>query len=194
MFMGNRVLLPRVVADSMWHLEQGRRRIRAGEIIVRFDNLDADIALDARSDLAARAIADGTYEPEPLPAIPKLLGDGDAINVGANVGVVAIVMRKAMSPGGRLLCVEPIEECVARLSSTLARVGPIMARSCIGLSPPARSMTPKRCGPCRDGRSTRAADGSSIPGSWRPSTSRPLCRPFASTPSSRRKGSARRAS
>jgi FkbM family methyltransferase len=123
MFMGNRVLLPRVVADPMWHLEQGRRRIQGGEIIVRFDNLDADIALDARSDLAARAIADGTYEPELLAAIPKLLGDGDAINVGANVGVVAIVMRRAMSPGGRLLCVEPIEECVARLSSNLARAG-----------------------------------------------------------------------
>lgn len=94
-----------------------------GEIIVRFDNLETNIALDARSDLAARAIADGTYEPELLAAIPKLLGDGDAINVGANVGVVAIVMRRAMSPGGRLLCVEPIEECVARLSSNLARAG-----------------------------------------------------------------------
>ena len=121
--MGNRVLLPRVVADPMWHLEQGRRRIRGGEIVVRFDNLDADIALDARSDLAARAIAEGTYEPELLAAIPELLGDGDAINVGANVGVVAIVMRRAMSPVGRLLCVEPIEECVARLSQNLARAG-----------------------------------------------------------------------
>lgn len=119
-FMGNRVLLPRVVADPMWHLEQGRRRIRGGEIVVRFDNLDADIALDARSDLAARAIAEGTYEPELLAAIPELLGDGDAINVGANVGVVAIAMRKTMSPVGRLLCVEPIEECVARLSRNLA--------------------------------------------------------------------------
>ena len=121
--MGNRVLLPRVVADPMWHLEQGRQRIRGGEIVVRFDNLDADIALDARSDLAARAIAEGTYEPELLAAIPELLGDGDAINVGANVGVVAIAMRKAMSPVGRLLCVEPIEECVARLSRNLARAG-----------------------------------------------------------------------
>ena len=114
--MGNLVLLPRVVADPMWHLEQGRRRIKGGEIVVRFDNLDADITLDARCDLAARAIADGTYEPELLAAIPELLGDGDAINVGANVGLVAIAMRKAMSPVGRLLCVEPIEECVAHLS------------------------------------------------------------------------------
>jgi FkbM family methyltransferase len=121
--MGDRLLLPREVADPMWHLEQGRRRIRGGEIIVRFDNLDADIALDARSDLAARAIAEGTYEPELLAAIPELLGDGDAINVGANVGMVAIAMRKAMPPAGRLLCVEPIEECVARLSRNLARAG-----------------------------------------------------------------------
>jgi len=118
---GDRVLLPRTAADPMWHLEQGRGRIRGGEMVVRFDNLDADIALDARSDLAARAIGEGTYEPELLAAIPELVGAGDAINVGANVGVVAIVMRRSMAPGSRLLCVEPIEECVGRLARNLER-------------------------------------------------------------------------
>lgn len=122
-FAGDRVLLPRAAADAMWHLEQGRGRIRGGEIVVRFDNLDADIALDARSDLAARAIGEGSYEPDLLAAIPELIGPGDAINVGANVGVVAIVMRRSMSPGSRLVCVEPIEECVGRLSRNLESAG-----------------------------------------------------------------------
>jgi len=123
MFVGDYVLLPRGVADPMWHFQQGRGRIRGGEMIVRFDNLDADIALDARSDLAARAVAEGAYEPDLLAAIPRLVGAGDAINVGANVGVLAIVMRRSMPSTSRLLCVEPIEDCVARLSRNLERAG-----------------------------------------------------------------------
>ncbi len=121
--LGNRVLVPRLSTDPMWHLERGRSRIRGGELVVRFDNLDADIALDARSDLAVRAIGEGAYEPEVLAILPALVGPGDAINVGANVGVVAIVMRRAMMAGTRLLCVEPIEECVERLRRNLASAG-----------------------------------------------------------------------
>lgn len=120
---GNHRLLPGHVADPMWHLERARHRIRGGEMIVRFDNLDADIALDARSDLAMRALGEGTYEPELLAALPQLVGSGDAINVGANVGVVAIVMRRAMASGTTLACVEPIEDCVGRLQRNLEGAG-----------------------------------------------------------------------
>lgn len=121
--MGDRVIVPGPITDPMWHLGRGRYRITGGEMVVRFDNLDADIALDARSDLAVRAIGDGVYEPEVLSVLPLLVGSGDAINVGANVGVVAIVMRRAMMAGTRLLCVEPIEECVERLRRNLASAG-----------------------------------------------------------------------
>jgi FkbM family methyltransferase len=121
--LGDRVFVPTPTTDPMWHFEQGRHRIRGGEMIVRFDNLDADIALDARSDLAARAIGEGNYEPELVAMIPALIGVGDAINIGANVGVVAIVMRRSMRQGSRLLCVEPIEECIGRLSRNLDRAG-----------------------------------------------------------------------
>mgnify|MGYP006275457213 CR=1 FL=1 len=121
--MGDRVLVPMRITDPMWHLERGRSRIKGGEMVVRFDNLDAEIALDARSDLAVRALGEGDYEPELLAALPALVGQGDAINVGANVGVVAIVMRRAMAAERRLLCVEPIEECVERLRRNLASAG-----------------------------------------------------------------------
>jgi len=120
---GDRVLAPRRSVDPMWHLEAARHRIQGGEVIIRFDNLDADIALDARSDLALRALGEGSYEPDLLSLIPELIGEGDAINVGANVGLVAIVMRRAMSPGTRLLCVEPMEDCVDRLRRNLHRAG-----------------------------------------------------------------------
>ncbi len=164
------------------------------EIVVGFDNLDADFALDARSDLAARAVADGTYEPELLAAIPKLLGDGDAINVGANVGVVAIVMRKAMSPGGRLLCVELIQKCVARLSSNLARAGAdqgaIVHRAFAtdtGDGSQEMWTVPGRPEYSSGGRLVHP----SVVATEHPAT---LCRPFASTTSSRRKGLVRCAS
>jgi FkbM family methyltransferase len=107
----------------MWHLQSARGRIRGGELVVRFDNLDADIRLDGRSDLALRALGCGEYEPDLLAVLPALTGDGDVINVGANVGIVAIAVQRCMAPGNRLLCVEPIEECVDRLTNNLFGAG-----------------------------------------------------------------------
>ena len=116
---GDRRLLPGYLADPMWHVEMMRSRIRGGELIVRYDNLDADVCVDARSDLAARALGEGVYEPELMRLLPEVIGERDAINVGANVGVIAIVMRRAMSAGSRLVCVEPMPECIARLQRNL---------------------------------------------------------------------------
>lgn len=120
LLVGDRILLPSKVADPMWHLHAASHRVRGGEIVVRFDNLEADIRLDARSDLALRALGCGSYEPDLLTVLPAVVGCGDAINVGANVGIVAIALHRAIAPGRRLLCVEPLEECVARLRANLA--------------------------------------------------------------------------
>ncbi len=117
---GDRVLLHRRMADTLWHLQSVRHRIRGGRIVVRFDNLDADIILDARSDLALRAIGAGSYETELLHVLPALVGSGDLVNVGANVGIVAIVLGKAASAGKRMLCIDPIPECVELLRINLA--------------------------------------------------------------------------
>jgi FkbM family methyltransferase len=117
---GDRVLLDRRMADTLWHLQSVRHRIRGGRIVVRFDNLDADIILDARSDLALRAIGAGSYEAELLHVLPALVGCGDLVNVGANVGIVAIVLGKAAGDGKRLLCIDPIPECVELLRINLA--------------------------------------------------------------------------
>jgi len=123
LFVGDRVLLPRRMADTMWHLGAVRHRIRGGRIVVRFDNLDADITVDARSDLALRAIGEGSYEHELLRLIPALAGDGDCVNVGANVGIVAIALARAAAAGKRVLCIDPIPECVELLRLNLAHAG-----------------------------------------------------------------------
>ena len=120
---GDRQLLPRQMADPMWHIRSASRRIRGGEIVVRFDNLDADIRLDARSDLALRALGHGVYEPNLLAAIPFVAGTGDAINVGANVGIIALAICRSLADGRKLMCVEPLEECVGRLRANLEQQG-----------------------------------------------------------------------
>jgi len=66
LIFGDRRLLPEYLADPMWHVETMPSRIRGGELVVRFDNLDTDMCLDARSDLAARALGEGVYEPNSL--------------------------------------------------------------------------------------------------------------------------------
>lgn len=119
LIFGDCRLLPGYLADPMWHVESMRSRIRGGELIVRYDNLDADVCVDARSDLAARALGEGIYEPELMRLLPEVIGEKDAINVGANVGIIAIVMRRAMTAGSRLLCVEPMPECIERLQRNL---------------------------------------------------------------------------
>ena len=121
--IGDLVVVPRQAADPMWHIRSASRRIRGGEIVVRYDNLDADIRLDARSDLCLRALGCGVYEPQLLAAFRGLVSEGDAINVGANVGVIAIALQREMVPGGRLLCVEPLKECIANLSENLRAAG-----------------------------------------------------------------------
>lgn len=122
-FVGDRILLPRRMADTLWHLQSVRHRIRGGRIIVRFDNLDADVTVDARSDLALRAIGEGSYEQEMLDVLPSLIGSGDLVNVGANVGIVAIALARLAAPGRRVLCIEPIAECVDLLQVNLAAAG-----------------------------------------------------------------------
>jgi len=123
LLIGDRVLMPRQVTDPMWHLHAASRRIQGGEIVVRFDNLDADIHLDARSDLALRALGCGNYEPDLLVVLPVLVGEGDGINVGANVGIISIALSRALAPGRRVACIEPLEECVSRLRRNLGGAG-----------------------------------------------------------------------
>jgi FkbM family methyltransferase len=116
---GDRQLFPRHMADPMWHLRTSSHRIRGGEIVVRFENLDADIRLDARSDLALRALGRGVYEPDLLAALPVVAGKGDAINVGANVGIIALAICRSLPRGRKLMCVEPLQECVGLLRANL---------------------------------------------------------------------------
>lgn len=124
-FVGDRILMPRRMADTTWHLQSVRHRIRGGQIIVRFDNIEADLVIDARSDLTLRALSQGSYEPELTCVLPSLCGSGDLVNVGANVGIVAVVLAGLLAPGRRLLCIEPIAECVDLLRTNVRTVGAV---------------------------------------------------------------------
>lgn len=91
-------------------------------MVVRFDNVPADFAVDARSDLAARALADGHYEPEIVSFLPALPLDGDFIDGGARVGIIegSILTSGARQ---RVVCVEPLSVCAKLLERNLEQAG-----------------------------------------------------------------------
>ncbi|NQW47745.1 MAG: FkbM family methyltransferase [Planctomycetes bacterium] len=115
---GDYVIVRQPLTQAWHHLDAMRRRIVGGQLVVRFDNVPADFAVDARSDLAARALADGDYEPEIVSLLPALPLDGDFINVGANVGIIAVGILLSGSRR-RVVCVEPLPECVKLLERNL---------------------------------------------------------------------------
>jgi FkbM family methyltransferase len=64
--------------------------------------------------------ADG-IEPGVAAAIERELRPGGfAVDAGANIGLLALVMARAVGPEGRLICFEPVPHLVAGLRRTLA--------------------------------------------------------------------------
>jgi len=122
LIFGDYVFVKRSVTQPWHHLQAMRQRIVGGQIAVRFCNIPADFFVDARSDLAARALADGSYEPEVVSLLPHLPDEGDYINVGANVGIIAIATLLA-GPTRRVVCIEPLPECVTLLEQNLTHAG-----------------------------------------------------------------------
>jgi len=122
LIIGDYVLVKRAATQPWHHLETMRQRIVGGLMAVRFSNIPADFFVDARSDLAARALADGNYEPEIVSLLPHLPDEGDFINVGANIGIIAVATLLA-GPKRRVVCIEPVPECVALLERNLTHAG-----------------------------------------------------------------------
>jgi FkbM family methyltransferase len=64
----------------------------------------------------------GSFEPAELEAARACLRPGDvAVDVGANVGLVAVPLALAVAPGGRILAIEPLPENVGRLEQNVRR-------------------------------------------------------------------------
>ncbi len=101
----------------------GLRAVLVGDPVVRLASFGGTFAVDARSHLFERIVAEGDYEPE-LAALCRAHLDPtrDAVDVGGNVGFFTVMMAGAL-PGRRVLAVEPTPGAYARLTANVARNG-----------------------------------------------------------------------
>ncbi len=99
------------------------RDVLAVDPVVHLPTFSGDFAVDARSHLFERIVAEGDYEPE-LAALCRAHLDParDAIDVGGNVGFFSVLMAEAL-PGRRVLAIEPTPGAHARLVANVARNG-----------------------------------------------------------------------
>lgn len=95
-------------------------RLRRGSMFVHEANgLRLNIDIEQRID--SRIYFTGTWEPETVETARRLLpADGVAVDVGANIGFVTLVMAQQVGPAGRVIAFEPADWTYARLQANLA--------------------------------------------------------------------------
>jgi FkbM family methyltransferase len=126
------------LASVARRLPESRIKVRAGRVIATgltaagatpaVESTLSDgsrMLLDTRSRTEAGPLWNGSYEPEYvalLVALTERFG-GRFLDVGANVGLIAVPVGRRLGPAGRLTCVEPIPDNVDRLRSNLLANG-----------------------------------------------------------------------
>jgi FkbM family methyltransferase len=95
-------------------------RLRRGSMFVHEANgLRINIDIEQRID--SRIYFTGTWEPETVETARRLLPPGGvAVDVGANIGFVTLVMAGIVGPAGRVIAFEPADWTFARLQANLA--------------------------------------------------------------------------
>jgi FkbM family methyltransferase len=98
-----------VVADPVFARLHGRQ----GVAEVRHAGLSIELDL---ADYLQRKVYLRSFERRELRFLRRWLGTGDlAVDVGANVGVLAMAMASAVGPDGRVLAIEPLDRNAATL-------------------------------------------------------------------------------
>jgi FkbM family methyltransferase len=101
---------------------QYRDTVVGGRLILAPRNIPGRFELDATSDLAARLVLTGSYEPEVTTALQRLsLPDGLIVNVGANVGLFAAFLAQTFPKASAVLAIEPNPEALALLVANTQR-------------------------------------------------------------------------
>jgi FkbM family methyltransferase len=116
----------------IWYKARRRRETEAvysrvvvgGTLLVRPENIPAEVEINARSELALRIILTGEYEPEFTAAIANIpVPAGDTvINVGANIGLITLFAARNW-PDANVVAVEPNPEAFVLLQRNIARAG-----------------------------------------------------------------------
>lgn len=126
-----RTVLAGPVALRQWHMSRKNAAVRAitkrlgasivGDVVLDLPEFSGQFACSPRSDLFARVVAQGCYEPALVELLRGHLDpQRDFIDVGANIGFYSVLAAKLL-PGRRVLAVEPNPEARRRLAANLAR-------------------------------------------------------------------------
>jgi FkbM family methyltransferase len=94
-----------------------------GNIVFEAKEFDGIFSINPRSHVLLRLLRDGYYEPRVSRLfLAYVQPEGDALDVGANIGFFTIAGAKKLTTG-RLLAAEPTTEAFSRLSENVARNG-----------------------------------------------------------------------
>jgi FkbM family methyltransferase len=92
-----------------------------GDVVIDLPEFSGQFACSPRSDLFARVVSSGFYEPGLVELLRRHLDpQRDFIDVGANIGFYSVLAAKLL-PGRKILAVEPNPEARRRLGENLAR-------------------------------------------------------------------------
>jgi|GEM_PF-6626089 len=87
---------------------------------VRYDQ-NLQIAVDTRSWIEWCIFINGYYEPHLINLLQNVLrSDDTALDVGANIGAMTLVMSRLVGCGGRVIAIEPNKEALIRLNHNIA--------------------------------------------------------------------------
>jgi FkbM family methyltransferase len=94
----------------------------AVSMIVKVPSFMGSFEIDARSNILRRILMKGDYEPEFAKIVVKYLDtQRDALDIGANIGLFSVLIRKTLDDSSKLLSVEPTPRAVELLKANLNR-------------------------------------------------------------------------
>jgi FkbM family methyltransferase len=85
--------------------------------------IEGTFLVDIRSDILRRIVFSGSYEPEAVETIRRVLpASGDAVDLGANIGIFSVLLAK-LATNRRVLAIEPTPAVARRLVHNLTSNG-----------------------------------------------------------------------
>ena len=91
-----------------------------GSLVVKLDSIPGRFEIDARSHLLQRILINNDYEPEIVDLIiENINSEKDAINVGANIGLFAVLLSSLINNNRKVLAIEPTPLAFKYLSNNI---------------------------------------------------------------------------
>ena len=96
--------------------------VKGGSLILRPANIDGEFEIDAVSDLASRIVLSGSYEPDVTLSLQQLRpADGAIVNIGANIGFIAVFLARTFPKSSGVVAIEPNPEAFRLLEANISR-------------------------------------------------------------------------